>query len=533
MHTFTRTLRFRLALAFSVLMVLVQGPLTFILPLVRESMAMQQSNAILAEKAFAIAAFAESAMRERKEITREDLRQILQSNYPTVSLYAQIRTGEKRILGTTKGLEETLLPFATPEESGWASDKPGSTYYTNVTLEPSSPGGGSPERSNLRMVITRLRQPNGAAAYVQVAAPIAGIDKTGTLLRWALLTAGVGSTLVAALLGWFVGAVVTNKADHVRSAVSKISAERLGERVDLPAGDDEIGQMAGEVNLMLERVAQAFLAHERFITHASHELKTPVATLLTEAQALRIGQAGEAEYRHFARSVEDEMRRLSKLVESFLLLARVGHGRRFTAEARVPINEIVIDCVQHAALLAQQTGVHIRPTLHDPGSSSGGIAVEGLVRCDGELLRVAIDNLIRNAVQISRKGDAVDVIVHCDESNAVVKVRDHGPGIPAEYLDRIFDKFAQVPRDERNRRGTGLGLTIAKGVIDLHGGRIDVANAPEGGAEFVVVLPLAEGSASRIAAVPAEPQGAGTLEGTSEARGDTSIPGMAPQPRPS
>jgi K+-sensing histidine kinase KdpD len=114
-----------------------------------------------------------------------------------------------------------------------------------------------------------------------------------------------------------------------------------------------------------------------------------------------------------------------------------------------------------------------------------------------------------------------------------VKVRDYGPGIPAEYQDRIFDKFAQVPRDERNRRGTGLGLTIAKGVIDLHGGRIDVANAPEGGAEFVVVLPLAEGSTSRIAALPAEPQDAGTLEDAGAARGDTSIPAMASPTSPS
>lgn len=517
MLTFTRSLRFRLALTFSLLMVLVQGPLTFVLPLVRESMALQQSDAILAEKALAIVTYAEDSMRHKREITRDELRRILDRNYVSARLYAQIRTGDKRILGSTKGLEETLLPFTTPEGSGWASDKPGSTFFSDATLASAPTGDAAPASPNLRMVVTRLRQPNGAPAYVQVAAPIAEIDLTAALLRWGLLTAGIGSTLVAAILGWAIGASVTDKADRVRTAVSKIGAERLGERVDLPSGNDEIGRMAGEVNLMLERVAEAFLAHERFITHASHELKTPVATLLAEAQALRIGQASDGEYRHFARSVEDEMRRLSKLVESFLLLARFGHGKRFTAESRLPINEIVIDCVQHAALLAQQAGVNIHPTLYDPGSATGSVQVEGLVRCDAELLRVAIDNLIRNAVQISAKGDTVDVGVMCTRDQAIVTVRDHGPGIPTEYLDRIFDRFAQVPRDERNRRGTGLGLTIAKGVIDLHQGRIDVRNVPEGGAEFAVYLPLAEGTSSRVVTLPA-PDASGEQPNTADAR---------------
>lgn len=524
MLTFTRTLRFRMALTFGLLMAVLQGALAIVLPKVQESMALQQSDALLAEKAGAIVEYAEAALRDGRDITRDELQRILERNYENSRLYAQVRTGEKRIPGATKGLTEVSFPLITPEDSGWGSDRRGASFFLTTAL-PGVPGsdffGGS---SNVRMVMKRLTRPNGAPAYVQVAAPISEIDLTSSLLRRGLLFAGLGSALVASIVGWAIGAFVTDKADRVRTAVGKISAERLGERVDLPAGDDEIGRMAGEVNSMLERVAQAFLAHERFISHASHELKTPVATLLAEAQALRLGQAGEPEYRHFARSVEDEMRRLSKLVESFLLLARFGHGRRFTAESRLPINEIVIDCVQHAALLAQQAGVNIHPTLFDPGSATDRTPIEGIVRCDAELLRVAFDNLIRNAVQISKKGDHVEVRVECTSTRALITVRDHGPGIPAEYLDRIFDKFAQVPRDERNRRGTGLGLTIAKGVIDLHEGRIEVRNAPDGGAEFVVDLPLADGRASRIAS-PHE-----TSEPSTMALPNTSASGPSAQP---
>jgi two-component system OmpR family sensor kinase len=277
-----------------------------------------------------------------------------------------------------------------------------------------------------------------------------------------------------------------------------VSPTNLDERLDLAALPHEIGQLAADVNVMLERLAQGFRSQERFISDVSHELKTPVAVLLTEAQALKMGHAGPSDHQAFVLSVEDEMRRLGKLVESFLMLARFGHGRRFIGEIVFEVNDVALDSVQHAKLLAAQHGVRLHLSLHD-GEADTSATVHG----DPELVRIVIDNLIRNAVQYSKRGDTVSVRVTCQDRNAVIAVEDQGRGVPEQYLETIFDRFAQAPAPTTSgRRGTGLGLAIAKGVVDLHRGTIRVRNRPEGGCAFTVTLPLHDETAAPASGSP-------------------------------
>ena len=256
------------------------------------------------------------------------------------------------------------------------------------------------------------------------------------------------------------------------------------------------------------------------MSEVSHELKTPVSALLAEAQVLKRGAAPlapmlvsgngsshEAEsaaravepYEQFVLRVEEEMRWLGKLVESFLMLARFGHGKQFIAEASVYVNDVVLDAVEHSSLYARQHDVKLALVLYDPGESRP----EAVVRGDSGLLRVVADNLIRNAVQFSKRGDTVTVKVDVDAGQGaagpgmvVLTVKDQGPGVPQEYLTRIFDRFAQAPGKDNTRRGSGLGLTIAKGVTDLHGGTIEARNDPSGGCVFRLCLPLTTPSQS-------------------------------------
>jgi two-component system OmpR family sensor kinase len=272
----------------------------------------------------------------------------------------------------------------------------------------------------------------------------------------------------------------------------------LGGRINLPAGSDEIGTMIADLNGMLSRLELAFRSQESFISDVSHELKTPVSALLTEAQVLKYSHPRDEDYERFVVSVEDEMRRLGKLVESFLMLARFGHGRRFIAQGIVHVNDVALESLEHSSLLASHHGITISLNLFDAGDECD----EALVNGDFELLRVVVDNLIRNAVQFSKRGDAVQVGIHCADNTVTIAVRDHGPGVPPDHLERIFDRFAQAPAQSGARRGTGLGLTIAKGVVDLHGGTIKAENAVGGGCVFTVALPRARGSEQRAAPKP-------------------------------
>jgi signal transduction histidine kinase len=244
--------------------------------------------------------------------------------------------------------------------------------------------------------------------------------------------------------------------------------------------------MGAGLNKMLEGLHRAFRGQERFISDVSHELKTPLAALLTEAQVLHAMGATTEDYKAFVASAEDEARRLGKLVESFLMLARFQHGKRFIADTLVSINDVVLESMKHSQMIAEQQRVGLLLTAFDAGEECN----EGEVRGDPDLLRVAFDNVIRNAVQFSKAGSAVRIEVTCVEGRMMVSIRDQGPGIPPEHRDRIFNRFEQAPTRESGKRGTGLGLAIAKGVIDLHGGTISVDNHPEGGCVFRIGLAM-------------------------------------------
>jgi two-component system OmpR family sensor kinase len=224
------------------------------------------------------------------------------------------------------------------------------------------------------------------------------------------------------------------------------------------------------------------------MSNVSHELKTPIAVMLAEAQTVRAAEAPQ-DVRAFLASTIDELEKLSRTVDSFLLLTRVRQGKGslqnpFPCIAR----DILMDSYEGCASMAAQHGVRI--DLHLPQDETADAAVVG----NADLLRTVIDNLLRNAIRFSPRGDVVDVRARVDHDRLVVSVRDHGPGIPADLVPRVFDRFAQSREEERRGRGHGLGLEIALGITELHGGSISVENIPAdegGGCRFAVTLPLA------------------------------------------
>lgn len=509
MFRFARTLRFRVAMGFLVLTAAVQTALIMSVPIIRDAYELQQVDAILAEKAGYLGNF---LLSQHGPIAESQIQERIRKSLLSDQVFVQVRSSTGQVIASSVNDNETMLPFQLPSDVGWGGDVPRQVNFTfqdvrsGVLQKPTSSG-----LSRVRVATLRIAHPDEPLMYVQVAMSLQSYDALRSLVRLSLVLAGVTSVAAAAIAGWIIAMFVVSRVERIASAVTKISADQLDERIDLPTGPDEVGQMAVEVNRMLERIAGAFRAQDRFISHVSHELKTPVAALLAQAQVIKRSSASH-DYKGFVISVEDEMRRLGKLVESFLLLARFGHGKRFVAETLIPANEVVLGSVQHNRLLAQQHDVRVFPTLYDPGSGE-----ELLVRGDPELLSVAVDNLIRNAIQISPRGSEVFVAVDRENDFARISVRDQGPGIPDEYIDRLFDRWTQVPRSETSRTGSGLGLSIAKGVVDLHGGTISVRNRGTGedsstgqtpfvgkrprgtGAEFTIRLP-----AARVSLAPAE-----------------------------
>jgi signal transduction histidine kinase len=213
------------------------------------------------------------------------------------------------------------------------------------------------------------------------------------------------------------------------------------------------------------------------------------------------------------------MRVVGGVVESFLVLARIGHGKELVRRERLPVNDVVLEAAEHCAALSRHHEVPLVTLLHLAAEGESELEIEG----DPELLRTMLENLVRNALRFSPRGEAVDLRVTCTKDRASIHVRDRGPGIPREHIERVFDRFYQIAEQQTGPRGSGLGLAIAKSVAELHHGTISVHNCADRGAEFEVLLPLCKPAPQVEAAAPAAQEAGPIRSGASSTAGTTSI----------
>jgi signal transduction histidine kinase len=246
-------------------------------------------------------------------------------------------------------------------------------------------------------------------------------------------------------------------------------------------------------------VAGAWRAFERqrrlgelksnFVASVSHELRAPIAAMQLMSESLERGAVtDEARRREYFRLIGHECRRLASLVENVLDFSRIDRGRReyrFAPADILPIVERTIELMQPSASRRQVTIVGT------PASASVAPAI-GRRQVDAEALQQALMNIVDNAIKHSPAGAEVAVTVDADPLNVRLSVTDEGPGIPPEDRERIFEPFYRGGTElRRETAGIGIGLSIARHIVEAHGGRIDVESGPGSGSRFVIALPIA------------------------------------------
>ena len=394
--------------------------------------------------------------------------------------------------------------------------RPGPNAVSEREISVVAQSGRAMTRRHRALEVKRFEP--GATMARGVYQPFEGIDgKRYVLAAWtsdtaaeqmlnlvlqAVLAAFAPGLAAAGLCGWVIAGLAVKPIREVSLAARRLGPESIDRAMPLTGTSPEVERLQGDLENARQRLANAFAAQERFMSNVSHELKTPIAVLLTEAQTLRTGEANR-EVQEFVRSTADELRRLGAMVDSFLLLTRVRDGRSVVRDTEHLINELVMESVSHCRPMASQHEVRLSPRLCET-------AVDLKVRGDPSLLRTMLDNLVRNAIRFTPRGQEIEVTALEMGNLALVRVRDHGPGIPDALIERVFDRFVQAPEEQRRGRGHGLGLEIAQGIAELHGGRIAVrnvrgasANGAAGaveGCEFEVRLPRVNRDASEDAA---------------------------------
>jgi two-component system, OmpR family, sensor kinase len=290
------------------------------------------------------------------------------------------------------------------------------------------------------------------------------------------------SLLLVGVIGWWVARSVSRPVDAMRAATRKMAAGEFATRVDKRWSNahDELGQLASDFNGMAERI-ELLVAHDRGVLQdLSHELRSPLARLhLILDLAQHSATPGEAAT-HF-KHAEQEIARMDRMTSEMLALSRLEGGLPGMERDSVDIAELAKDRLDAARVEAEARGIQLQ--LH----SSGPVFVRG----SGILLERALDNIIANAIKFSPDNNHVDVEVQQHQSSAEVRIRDHGPGVPAEELGLLFRPFFRGT-NAVHANGHGLGLAIVHRVVQVHGGDVIAQNADDGGLVVTVRLPGGE-----------------------------------------
>jgi two-component system, OmpR family, sensor kinase len=323
--------------------------------------------------------------------------------------------------------------------------------------------------------------------FVVFAIPLTPVESTLSQLLLLETLIGLGVLAATALLAMLIIRIGLRPLQKMGGVAADIAAGDLTRRVEPATGKTEIGRLGLALNGMLSQIEAAFAERtesnnrlRRFIADASHELRTPLTSIRGYSEMLRRGANESPNDSELARRrIEEESVRMSTLVDDMLLIARLDQGRPLERKP-VDLQTIATDAADDARAVAPQRTI----TLSAPGS----VVVEG----DDLRLRQVVGNLVRNALVHTPQQTAVEIAVSTQNGTGLMSVVDHGPGLQAKEMERIFEPFYRAdPSRSRDSGGAGLGLSIVSAVVSAHGGQVNVKETSGGGVTFEVELPLA------------------------------------------
>jgi two-component system OmpR family sensor kinase len=294
--------------------------------------------------------------------------------------------------------------------------------------------------------------------------------------------------LLLPLLGAVIWMIVTRGLAPLNRLARAVASRTPALLAPLPEhqAPDEVRPLVQSLNDLLQRLAEALAAQQAFIADAAHELRTPIAALQLQAQLAERAET-DAEQQVALDDLKAGIRRAGRTVQQLLTLARQEPGLAAKPCEPVALADVAREVLAEQSPLARAKSIDLGLAAADEGA---------VVHGDPDALHVLMTNLVENALRYTPAGGRVDVSVRRDDGAPRLEVRDTGPGIPAEDLPRIFDRFYRG--GHTTEPGTGLGLAIVKAIADRHAARVEVGNGEGGGLRVGVGFPLSESAAALL-----------------------------------
>jgi two-component system, OmpR family, sensor kinase len=473
------SLKWRIAIGYSVLLIVAMTVMSGFIVWRFQQILYDQAEASVNATMRAIVQFAqqETTPFSLEDTSMSTLQFLFNSSnlatWNSANSYVQVDTSDGYPLAKTANLGASTIP-PNPKLSAEHD-----VAFRQVTID------GRPF-----LVEDRYLHVGANSAVIHAAEPLDTLQRTFASARDAIgiiLAAAVAAVVIFSIV---LAGQATTPINELSHEMREISSDRLAmaggagftdgkRRLPWRGRRDEIGRLAQSFNDLLQRLAEAFARERQFISDASHELKTPLTSINANAQMLlRWGDRDQAIRRESLETIARESADLAGMVNGMLTLAKADRGDEIPKEP-VSLAQIASEVVQNATPRAAEKQLELT------FAHNGAPIVFG----DASLLRQMVGNLVDNAIKFSDRG-RVGVRVGGDKTTAWVEVTDSGPGIPAQELPHVFDRFYRADKARsREVPGTGLGLAIVRSIAQAHDGEASAGKAPGGGALFRVSLP--------------------------------------------
>ncbi len=337
------------------------------------------------------------------------------------------------------------------------------------------------EHQHLRFLCEELTA-NGHVYAVQMGASSDDAVETLRLFRYYLWLFAPLLLLVAAIVGYWMSRRALAPVDALVRTARNIGGANLSSRLHKLETGDELQRLSDTLNEMLDRIETAFSRVTQFTADASHELRTPVSLIRTEAELALRRSRGEEEYKESLRHILLEAERTTSLIEQLLALARADSGREMLRVQPVDLRQVMRSVIEGWQQVSTIRNLQFTSSVHEQST---------FVMGDETLLRRLADILLDNAFKYTASPGSVRLSLEQHDGSAVIRVQDSGVGIAQEDQSKIFERFYRVDKARsRDQGGSGLGLAIAQWIVMQHRGSITVESRPGEGATFRVELPM-------------------------------------------
>ena len=357
------------------------------------------------------------------------------------------------------------------------------------------PGGGRQLVVLTPMTVPAFAGYPNTLLYLEQVISLAPADDVLNQLRFYIFLGILVGTVVGMLAGLALTRVVLRPLDRMVRTAEAIAKGDIDRRLHLPPGRNEVARLGSAFDHMVGRLAATLQAQRRFIADASHELRTPLTSLEGLSEMILIGaDRGDASAtQRMARSIHSELHRMARLVSDLLVLSRLDSAAPISI-ANVDAGQLLDDVAEQMSPLAETHQVHLRVS-HDDSIP---------LKADPDRLKQVILNLVDNALRYTPPDGSVTLSARLDPSAGMarIQVQDTGSGIPPEDIPHIFDRFYRGDLSRARTSGnTGLGLAIARAIVQAHGGTIEVQSTPGSGACFTLMLPADQQGGNNLAPI--------------------------------